>query len=139
MTGQTPLFDEAGAPTPHARLTDPASSELTLRSLGRDTSYNWRIFAAIVALSERGELRHYDDGTSIAVIHDNPVTDDEILEYLERRDGRRYQRNVIARQRGIIRELGWIRRVDDVNSHITGRPVVAHVPTHAGLAVWRNQ
>lgn len=139
MNGQTPLFDEAGAPTPHARLTDPLSSELTLRSLGRDTSYNWRIFAAIVALSERTELRRYDDGPSIAVFHDHPVTDDEILEYLERRDGRRYQRNVIARQRGIIRELGWIKRVDDVDSHITGRPVVAHIPTRAGLDVWNQR
>jgi len=45
---------------------------------------------------------------------------------------------VIARQRGIIRELGWIKRVEDVIGP-TGRPVVAHVPTEQGLAVWRGE
>lgn len=132
------LFEEAGAPEPHARAHDPESSELTVKSLGRDTGYNWRIFLAIVSLSERTELRHYDDGDSIAVIHDRPVTDDDIVAWMERSHGRRYQRNVVARQRGIIREAGWIQPVADCfrPKHIRGNGplmVVAHIPTHAGV------
>ena len=123
-------------PQPHARQTDPVSSTLTLDSLGRDTSYNWRIFMAIVALSRRDEERHYSDGISIAVLHDRPVTDDDILDYMERRYQRRYQRNVIARQRGIVRDWGFIRRANDVVGR-TGRDTIAHVPTHQGLEAWR--
>ena len=135
------LFDEAGAPEPHARMTDPESSDLTVKSLGRDTSYNWRIFEAIMSLSRREEARHYADGDSIAVLHDVDVCDDQILDYMERRWGRRYQRNVIARQRGIIREAGWIIKVDDHFRHnvtVGPRWVVAHIPTSAGVEAWRR-
>lgn len=132
---QTVLFD--AGPEPHARMTDPVSSHLTIDSLGRDTSYNWRIFEAIIALSERTEFRHYDDGDSIAVIHDHPVTDDDIVEWMERRYQRRFQRNVVARQRGIVHEMGWLKRVDDVIGN-TGRQTIAHIPTSAGLTVWRE-
>ena len=114
------LFDGIA---PHARLTDPVSSELTLQSLGRDTSYNWRIFDAIVRLSQ-GRLC--------------AVTDDDILYWMEQRYERRYQRNVIARQRGIIRELGWIERVNDVEGPY-GRDVVAHVPTEEGMKLWNSR
>lgn len=130
---QRTIYDELGTPDPHARLTDPESSELTLRSLGKDTSYNWRIFERVVALS------YGHKHPSGWPTHASPVTDDMILESMERVYGRRYQRNVIARQRGIIRELGWIERVDDVDSHVTGRPVVAHIPTEAGLGIWRTR
>ena len=122
------LFD---APQPHARATDPVSSELTLRSLGRDTSYNWRIFQCIVWLSEQFNASNWP-------VHNRPVTDDMILDAMEQRYGRRFQRNVIARQRGIIRELGWIERVDDVISPITNRPTVAHIPSAEGLRVWEQ-
>lgn len=119
------LFDTVEA---HARLTDPASSELTLRSLGKDTSLNWRVFESIVHLSnatrERGLFR--------------AVTDDMILTYMEGRYHRRFQRNVIARQRGIIRELGWIARAEDQPSP-DGRMIVAHVPTEQGLTLWLNR
>lgn len=135
---ETTIFDHGAGPEPHARLTDPVSSELTLQSLGKDTSYNWRIFDAIVRSSRREELRVSSDGEGIAVIHDVPVTDDMILDYMERRHMRRYQRNVIARQRGIIRELGWIQRVDDQEGP-TGRPVVAHIPTHEGMQIWTSR
>lgn len=119
------LFDTVET---HARLTDPASSELTLQSLGKDTSYNWRIFEAIVALAHDERLWH---------TWNRPVTDDMILDWMERRHQRRYQRNVIARQRGIIRELGWIKRVDDQPGP-DGRMVVAHIPTEEGLRLWSN-
>jgi hypothetical protein len=128
-------FAEAGMAQPHARMTDPVSSDLTIKSLGRDTSYSWRIFTAVMVLSERTEERMYDDGISIAVMRDRPVTDDDILTLMER-DGRRYQRNVIARQRGLLREAGWIRRVDDVEGR-TGRPTIAHVPTWAGIDTYQ--
>ena len=120
---QTDIFDHGAGPRVHARMTDPESSHLTMESLGKDTSYNWRIFEKIVSLSEYGM---------------RSVTDDDILEAMERVYQRRYQRNVIARQRGIIRELGWIERVEDVIGP-NGRPVVAHVPTEQGLAVWRGE
>ena len=136
---QTDIFDHGAGPRPHARRTDPISSELTLASLGKDTSLNWRVFRAIVALSERTELRiDMRDEQGLAVIHDHPVTDDDIVAWMERRYDRRFQRNVIARQRGIIRELGWIMRVDDVVSNVTNRQCVAHIPTQAGLALWNK-
>lgn len=125
---QTDIFDHGAGPRPHARMTDPESSHLTLESLGKDTSYNWRIFDCVVRLA--GVFRHGDE-----LIY-RAVTDDAILEAMERKYGRRYQRNVIARQRGIIRELGWIERVNDVESPITGRFVVAHIPTEHGLELW---
>lgn len=133
---QRSIYDElGGAPEPHARFTDPVSSELTLQSLGRDRSYNWRIFDAIMHLSVREEPRHYADGDSIAVIHDVPVTDDDIVDWLERRHGGRVQRNVIARQRGIVRELGFIQRVADIIGR-TGRQTIAHIPTSHGAQLW---
>lgn len=138
MPDDPTLFDQPAVEA-HARHTDPESSELTLQSLGKDTSYNWRVFAGLVALSMRDELRvDFRGEEGICVHHDRPVTDDQLLDYMERRYERRYQRNVIARQRGIIRELGWIKRVEDLKGP-TGRPVIAHVPTEAGLAVWRNR
>lgn len=136
------LFEEAGAPEPHARMMDPPSSHLTVESLGKDTSYNWRIFTCIIGLSQRFEPREYADGSSIAVIYDAPVTDDAILVSMERVWGRRYQRNVIARQRGLLREAGWLKRVDDVIGLDTNgtkfRAVVAHIPTHAGVEAYQT-
>lgn len=119
------LFDTVET---HARLTDPASSELTLKSLGKDTSLNWRVFESIMYLSNAGR----DVGLFRA------VTDDMILTYMEGRYERRFQRNVIARQRGIIRELGWIARAEDMPGP-DGRMVVAHVPTDQGVELWRNR
>lgn len=135
MPDDPTLFDQPAVDA-HARHTDPESSELTLQSLGKDTSYNWRIFETIMLLSSHWSQ---PDGPGTAPVHTlEPITDDEITASMERIYGRRYQRNVIARQRGIIRELGWIKRVEDLEGP-TGRPVIAHVPTEAGLTVWRNR
>lgn len=138
---QLSLLSEVGGPEPHARFGDPASSELTVKSLGRDSGYNWRIFACIVRLSARDEWRTDWRGESaIAVMHDRPVTDDMILELMERDAGRRYQRNVVARQRGIIREAGWIKPVDAQFRGSGKGPcfVIAHIPTWRGIDAWHR-
>ena len=134
---QRSIYDEpgVGGDPVHARMTDPVSSDLTVKSLGRDTGYQHRVWVAIYCLSGREELRHYDDGDSIAVIHDKPVTDDDVVDFLER-DGTRHQRNVVARTRGLLRTAGWIERVDDVIGR-TGRPTIAHIPTSEGVSAWR--
>lgn len=138
------LFDDAGAPAPHARAGDPESSELTVKSLGRDDSYNWRIFHAIMELSSRDELRRDMRGEDgIAVVHDKPVADDHILAWMERRFGRRYQRNVIARQRGLLREAGWIQPCNEGESAIAwvgdrAQLRLLHIPTSAGIHAWHQ-
>lgn len=86
--------------TPHARVSDPVQSHITVKSLDEDTSLKGLIYRAIK------HLEHAHDGTI-------GVTDDEIWQYLEAFTGRRFQRNVIARTRGLMINDGYVFQVHD--------------------------
>jgi hypothetical protein len=116
-----------------ARRSDPVSSHITVQSIIADKSMAAHIIRAVVWLAEVSELRHYSDGDSIAVGYTRPVTDDLVWEVLERESGRRMQRNVIARSRGLLERDGWFERVPDVESR-TGRPVIAYIPTQLAIS-----
>lgn len=53
-----------------------------------------------------------------------PVTDDDVLELVEARTKRRFQRNVLARARGRLERDGLLERCPSVIGR-TGRPTVA--------------
>lgn len=87
------------ATTTHARRSDPLSSELTLRSLGRDTTAKARVIQA----AARIELQTRQGGGG-----HRPWTDTELLEEIEHMTNKRWQRNVVARTRGLLVNDGWI-------------------------------
>ena len=107
--------------TAPATARGPVQSQLTLDSLGRDESLKRNIARAVVMCS-RGV------GADGVPHHRMPVTDDHITEWVERRLGRRQQRNVIARTRGLMEREGWFDPVPDVVGR-TGRPTHAVVPS----------
>jgi hypothetical protein len=108
------LFDPDTFTTAHARISDPVSSELTLASLGRDGSLRQLVIQAVWAWT----------------CHDNTmsITDDDVLQWVEAHTGRRFQRNVLARTRGLLEEEGWLFRLPNVIGR-TGRPTIAFGPT----------
>jgi len=82
-----------GMETAHARMGDPRSSEATVRSIAADRS-----LADLIVSAARCECPpEFDDG--------------DLLEAIERMTGRRHQRNVIARARGLLEPGGNIVRV----------------------------
>ncbi len=113
MFHQDTLFD-----TRPARARGPRSSQMTLDSLGRDESLKRNIARAVMACSVQDDPQTYD----------RPVTDDDITDWLETRFRRRFQRNVIARTRGLLQQAGWFLPVPDVTGR-TGRPTRAVVPS----------
>jgi hypothetical protein len=112
---QTSIFD---VPEPSGRRTDPISSHVTVKSLGKDTSLKMMVLRALIEASWDG-----DELTS--------VTDDDIVYMLEQRHGRRFQRNVVARTRGLM-EPEWVCRVG-IGGTFNGRPVLFFVPTTAAM------
>lgn len=82
---------------PHARRSDPLSSHLTVQSLGKDTALKARVVTAAMRLS----LDHEHD----------EINDTMLTMEIERSTGRRQQRNVIARTRGLLEQDGWFERV----------------------------
>ena len=87
-------------PTDHARYTDPIQSDITVKSLGKDTSLKSLIYRTVEL------LQHPHDMTK-------GVTDDTITMWLENKTGRRFQRNVIARTRGLMENENLLMRVHD--------------------------
>lgn len=88
----------------HARRSDPIPSHLTLQSLGRDTTAKARIVLAAFQLEERHNGR--------------PWNDTQLLERIEQITRKRWQRNVIARTRGLMEHSDddpdrpvWVERV----------------------------
>lgn len=116
-------FDDLEFESAPARARGPIQSQLTLASLGRDTSMKKNIARAVVACSGRDP-----DADPFS----SPVTDDHITEWIERFTQRRQQRNVIARTRGLLEKAGWFDPVPDVIGR-TGRPTHAIVPSDALL------
>lgn len=82
---------------PHARRSDPLSSHLTVQSLGRDTALKARVVIAAMRLD-------LDAG------HDE-INDTMLTAAIEQATGRRQQRNVIARTRGLLEQDGWFERI----------------------------
>jgi hypothetical protein len=129
MTDQPSLFE-----VDNARARGPIQSQLTVSSLGRDTTLKFRIAAAIVSLSTRVAIAETADGRALVYYYDRPVTDDAITAHLEAVYDRRFQRNVIARTRGLMEQAGWFIPVPDVIGR-TGRPTHAAIPSPATVAI----
>ena len=111
-----------------ATARGPVQSQLTVASLGRDASLKKLIARAVLHRASHSQLRHSSDGDAFAILYDLPVTDDDITEHCERVTGRRFQRNVIARTRGLMERDGWFVPVPDVIGR-TGRPTHAIIPS----------
>lgn len=112
MTEPT-LFDQTDA---HARRSDPVSSHVTNRSLGKDTSLKALIWAHTRAWCS---------------YHNQPMNDTLLTELLEHHTGRRFQRNVVARTRDLMTEgddvlAPWFRKVGMADYQ--GRTIVHFIP-----------
>lgn len=113
-----------------ATARGPIQSQLTLASLGKDHSLKANIARAVMACSLR-RYSHWsaDLGRLVgAEDHLREVTDDDITDWLEKTHSRRFQRNVVARTRGLMEVDGWFDPVPDVVGR-TGRPTHAVVPS----------
>lgn len=95
---QMSIFDTNPSPTARG----PEQCKLTLESLSKDGLLKDRIMNAVLSFS-------------------HPVTDDDIVDHLERRFNQRFQRNVIARMRGLLEESGWLTQGPNVTGR-SGRP-----------------
>lgn len=113
-----------------AAARGPVQSQLTLASLGKDHSLKAHIARAVMAQSFRRYSRWNAAVGALVPCSDNerPVTDDDITDFLEQMNGRRYQRNVVARTRGLMERDGWFDPTEDVKGR-TGRPTHAVVPS----------
>ena len=80
----------------HARRSDPNSSHIAVQNIGRDTSLRDHIYTAANQLEDAG-YRWW--------------TDTLLTELIELNTGRRQQRNVIARARGLMERHGYIERL----------------------------
>jgi hypothetical protein len=78
---------------PHARLTDPISSEIAVAAIAKNQSLKDHIITA----AERMHPQWFDDT--------------DLLTLVEEQSGRRQQRNVIARSRGLMEREGLFVRV----------------------------
>lgn len=89
-----------GGNTPNARTTDPISSHFAVAAIRKNTRLADYIIRGVLVLSsaasESGRL---------------PVTDDDLLDYVEQQTRKRQQRNVIARARGLLERDGFFVRV----------------------------
>lgn len=124
---QPELFANQHTP---ATARGPIQSQLMLASLGKDTALKSCIARAVMAVAFR-RYSHWsptENRLVPAFDHQRPVTDDDITDWLERTFNRRYQRNVVARTRGLMEVDGWFDPVPDVIGR-TGRPTHAIVPS----------
>ena len=92
-----------------ARMGDPTASQLTLDSISKDRPLREQI-------------------VQWAGLRREPWCDTELWRGLEAATGRRMQRNVIARARGLIEADGLIVRVGEFR--FEGRPGVVHFLHH---------
>lgn len=106
MSTQLDLFQ------PHARRSDPLSSDVTVKSIARDGTLKALILdaAATFGLDNRRAPRCWND----TMIHAR----------IEELTGRRFQRNVIARSRGLMERDDLIVRIGAWSYQ--GRPGVVH-------------
>lgn len=95
----------------HARMTDPASSELAVNSIGKDLTIRQLILDAAAAFDRQDRAR-FRRGAEF--------TDTDLTDEIEAVTKRRQQRNVIARSRGLLEKEGRIERVGMYS--VNGRP-----------------
>jgi hypothetical protein len=130
--------DHPVVPEVSARATDPTSSHVTVRSLAKDGSSYRMILMAVCKLHLDDDALWTDKpywvpgATHLTTVMPRLVTDDLVVAYLERITGRRFQRNVTARSRGLL-EPDYIQRVG-VMADSTGRSILHYVPTELALA-----
>lgn len=82
---------------PDARTFDPSSSHQAVRRIRTDKG-----LAKLALQSIRD---------AYVVNGNKPVSDDDLLERAERISGKRQQRNVLAKVRGVLEENGYVQRV----------------------------
>lgn len=116
-----------------ARRSDPVSSHITVQSLAKDGSMAALIMRTIMFQSMQAGP-HLEDGMDFR----HPVCDDAVWMRLEDVTGRRWQRNVIARTRGLMERDDWVERVPDIEGP-RGRPVIAYVPTQKAIEWWQKE
>jgi hypothetical protein len=83
--------------SPDARTFDPSSSHKAVRRIRTDKG-----LAKLALQSIRD---------AYVVNGNKPVSDDDLLERAERISGKRQQRNVLAKVRGVLEENGYVQRV----------------------------
>lgn len=83
--------------SPDARTHDPSSSHKAVRRVRTDKGLAKLTYESIL--------------DAFKVNGGNPVSDDDLLARAERISGKRQQRNVLARVRGLLEENGYVRRV----------------------------
>ena len=89
-----------GGNAPTARSTDPISSHLACAAIRQNKTLADLVIQGVVVLSNVAA----DSGRL-------PVTDDDLLCYVESMTNKRQQRNVIARTRGLLERDGFFVRV----------------------------
>jgi hypothetical protein len=82
---------------PDARTHDPSSSHLAVRRVRTNKGL------AKLALEAIRDAFIVNGG--------QPVSDDDLLDRAERISGKRQQRNVLAKVRGVLEENGYVQRV----------------------------
>lgn len=87
--------------TDHARRSDPASSDRTVKSIVRDQTLAELIIRAAYFKEANSQLYRYDA----------PFCDTWLWQWIEDFTGRRHQRNVIARARGRLVDDGILEGV----------------------------
>lgn len=99
VEGEPPHLVHFDAARPHARRTDPYTSDQALKAIAKDgtlMAYIWH-FAKHCATREPG-------------VRSGPFNDTELTEYIEDASGKRAQRNVVARSRGMLEDAGLLRQ-----------------------------
>lgn len=89
-----------GGDAPNARSTDPISSHFAVAAIRTNKRLADYIIHGVVLLS-----------TTASESERLPVTDDDLLDYVEQQTRKRQQRNVIARARGLLEQDGFFVRI----------------------------
>jgi hypothetical protein len=91
MTDQPSLFEPA---RPHARRTDPVTSDRAVKAIAQDGTLASLIWLHAQCCREADVL----------------MNDSELTEWMERATCQRQQRNVVARARGLMEDGGLLRQ-----------------------------
>lgn len=91
------LFDMLPDPEPHARRSDPTTSDVVQRSLGRDGTMRRLIYEVAQIMVVKYQYER--------------INDTLLWEWVEVHTGRRHQRNVVARARDIATDMGFFEKV----------------------------
>lgn len=89
-----------GNDAPNARSTDPISSHFACAAIRKNRILADYVIHGVVLLS-----------TATSESGRKPVTDDDLLDYVEQQTRKRQQRNVIARTRGLLERDGFFTRI----------------------------